>query len=235
MNSTLSQILIAAIAGGVGALILPRVSKLLGFNEANSRRIQIFGVIAIALISVKIFNSIYENYEIKESNKTIDSLITESAPNATQNKAEVIQENSIRLGNEQLSNASSRAEKEKVAASQFIGYYFVNRVRNDYCSKLGVPLTNFTNEFNKQNELELAKSRKILNLTAINEEEFYKKNYSAYYKILQIQMSDQSKQLELSEKNLCNALELGAEETVKSMKYSVLLPAQSKILVDSKY
>jgi hypothetical protein len=234
MNSTLSQILIAAIAGGIGAFILPRVSKFLGLNEANSKRIQIVGVIAIALISVKIFNLLNESYLIKESNKTIEGLINESAPNANQTRAEILQEKSIRLGNDQLSNASSKAEKEKIAASQFLGFYLVNRIRSDYCLKLGINLTNFNNEFNKQNELELVKSRKILNLTAISEDEFYKKNYSAYYKILEIQMIDQAKQFEVSEKNLCNALELGAEETAKSMKYSVLLPTQSKILIDSK-
>ena len=229
----MENILVGAIAGGLAALILPIISKkILKLSDSTAANVSKFGVVIFAIIAI----NIYPMYKSKNAEKIIDSQVDTAIEQAIAgtkdggNIADTLLEDSINKANKTI-ESSIGSEKKIAAASQFLGYYLINiKTRKDYCSNLGVTITNFVNEFESEHTTDLSNARKILKTTLEAEDKFYFTSKNSFEKILNLEMPAQAKQLNLTEKEVCESLETNGASVAKAMRFSDALPLQSKIL-----
>lgn len=229
----MENILIGAVAGVLAALVLPTISKkLLKLSDSASANVTKFGVVIFAVLAV----NFYPIYKSQNAAKILDSEINKSIAQANANTkeggnvADTLREESIEKANKKI-ESGSESEKKVAAASQFFGYYFVNiKTRKDYCLNLGVAITNFVKEFESIHANDLNNARRILKTTIEAENNFYTTSQSSFEKILNVEMPAQATQLNVTEKELCEALEIDATNIAQSMRFSDLMPLQSKMI-----
>ena len=95
---------------------------------------------------------------------------------------------------------------------------------------LGVEITNFVKEFESIHANDLNNARRILKTTIEAENNFYTTSQSSFEKVLNLEMPAQAKQSNVTEKELCEAIESDAVNIAKSMRFSDLMPLQSKLI-----
>lgn len=215
------NVLIGAIAGGIAALILPQISKILKLSESVSIKVSQIGVATCAILAVNFIPAHIFNSEV-------DKILA----NTEQMTAEAMQQKLINDSNNKLATITDLAKKENSAASLFIGYYLVNmRSRVEYCSKQGVDIAEFSNEFSKVNQRELVSARNILKLTHEAEDNFYQQSKDGFTKAIETQMQKQANEAKISMKDFCEAIKANPEVMADSLQYSKLVPIQSQILI----
>jgi hypothetical protein len=229
----MENILVGAIAGGLAALILPTISKkILKLSDSVAANVSKFGVVIFAILAI----NLYPAYKSQNAAKIMDTEINKAIEQANVNTkdggnvADTLREESMEKANKKIESSSGN-EKKIAAASQFLGYYLVNtKTRKDYCLNFGVEITNFVKEFESVNTNDLNAARKILNTTLDAEDNFYKTSKNSFEKIINIDMTSQAKQYSVTEKQICEALEADAANIAQSMRFSVAMPVQSKVI-----
>ena len=202
----MENILVGAVAGGLAALILPIISKkILKLNDSTAANVSKFGVVIFAIVVVNLY-PIYKSQNASkmfdtEINKTIEQAIASTKDGG--NVADTLREDSIEKANKKI-ESGSESEKKVAAASQFLGYYLINiKTRKDYCSNLGVTITNFVKEFESEHTTDLSNARKIFKTTLEAEDNFYLTSKISFEKVLNVEMPAQAKQLNVTEKEVC--------------------------------
>ena len=229
----MENILVGAMAGGLAALILPIISKkILKLSDSTAANVSKFGVVIFAVVAI----NLYPMYKSQNAAKILDSEINKTIEQANANTkdggniADTLREDSIEKANKKI-ESSSGSEKKIAAASQFLGYYLVNtKTRKDYCSNLGVTITNFVKEFESEHATDLSNTRKILKTTIEAEDNFYLTSKSSFEKVLNVEMPAQAKQLNVTEKQICETLESDAVNIAKAMQFSDVMPLQAKVI-----
>jgi hypothetical protein len=98
-----------------------------------------------------------------------------------------------------------------------------------------VAIPTFVSAFVKINQRELISARKIQATSPEpDEEKFYQFVKASMLKTLTFQMKDQASQLKITEKEICQAVESSAMEVASSLRFSELMPSQSKVLIEAK-
>lgn len=236
----LGQIVTGAIGGGVGYLLLNFGVKLLKLRDSTSGKVTRYGAIVCAIVAVKLLGAISQpeitTQAVEKMDATITQAMTEAKPVDGKSATEVMAENMRKKANDELTRLPDGRKKLDAAANQFPGFYLVNaRTRPEYCSSLGVAIPTFVSEFDKINQRELISARKIQATSPEpDEEKFYQLVKASMLKTLTFQIKDQASQLKITEKEFCQALESSATEIAGRLRFSELMPSQSKVLIDAK-
>ena len=109
------------------------------------------------------------------------------------------------------------------------------RSRVEYCSKQGVDITEFRDEFSKVNQREIVSARNILKLTQEAEDNFYQQSKDGFTKAIETQMQKQANEAKISMKDFCESIKTNSVVITDSLQYSKLLPIQSQILVSAAH
>lgn len=230
------NVLIGAIAGGLAALILPQISKLLKLSESVSQKVSQIGVVICAILAANFIPAPIVNSGLDSSPANASKEVDKILANSKQMTAEAMQQKLINDSNNKLATITDVAKKENSAASLFIGYYLVNmRSRVEYCSKQGVDIAEFSNEFGKVNQRELVSARNILKLTHEAEDDFYQQSKDGFTKAIETQMQKQANEAKISMKDFCEAIKANSEVMADSLQYSKLVPIQSQILISAAH
>ncbi len=236
----LGQIVTGAIGGGVGYLLLNLGAKLLKLRDSTSEKVTRYGAVVCAIVAVKLLGAISQPEITAQAVEKMDATITQAMTEAKlvdgKSATKVMSENMQKKANDELAKIPDGRKKLDAAANQFLGFYLVNaRTRPEYCSSLGVAIPTFVNEFDKINQRELKSARKIQATSPEpDEEKFYQLVKASMLKTITFAMKDQASQLKITEKELCQAFESSAIEVASSFRFSVLMPSQSKVLIEAK-
>lgn len=225
-------ILIGAITGGLAALILPQISKLFKLSESASLKVSQIGIATCTVLAVNFIPAHLVNLGLDRTPPDVSTVVDTALTNTKQMTAEDTQRKLINESNEKIATITDEAKKENSAASSFIGYYFVNkRSRVEFCSKQGVDISAFSNEFEKVNQRELILARNILKLTQVVEDNFYQQSKESFDKVIESQMQKQANEAKISTKDLCESIKANAAVMADSLRFSKLVPMQSQILI----
>jgi|CXWL01.1.fsa_nt_gi hypothetical protein len=236
----LGQIVTGAIGGGVGYLLLDLGAKFLKLPDSTRNKAGRVGAIACAIVSVKLLGALSQpenmTQAVENYDATITQAMTEAKPVDGKSAAEVFGENIRNKANDELDRHPDGREKLDTAANQFLGFYLVNaRTRPEYCLSLGVAIPTFVSEFDKINQRELISARKIQATSPEpDEEKLYQFVKASALKTLTFQIKDQSSQLKMTEKEFCQAFESNPTEIAGRLRFSELMPSQSKVLIETK-
>ena len=237
----LGQIVTGAIGGGLGYLLLSMGAQLLKFRDSTSEKVTRYGAVVCAIVAVKLLGAISQPpttaQAVEKMDTTITKAMSEAKPVDGKSATEVMGENMRKKANDELARLPDGRKKLDAAANQFLGFYLVNaRTRPEYCLSLGVAIPTFVSEFDKINQRELISARKIQATSPEpDEEKFYQFVKASMLKTLTFQMKDQTSQLKMTEKEFCEALESSATETAGRLRFSELMPSQSKVLIEAKF
>lgn len=234
----LGYILIGAFAGGGAYFILSWASKYLKIDDTVGKRTAGFGaivssVIAVNLASPMILEAVIQN-STKKADTKIAQAIAEAKPIGGKSASEALAENMQKRAAEELNKSEGR-NKQNIAAAQFFGFYFINtRARPEYCDSLGVAIPSFVKEFDKLNKRQLMAARQILE-TSLNpgEEKLYQNIKTSIFKTVVFGIKDQAKQYKMTESQFCEATEANAKEIARLFTFDIMLPAQSKVLLEA--
>ena len=236
----LGQIVTGAIGGGLGYLLLSLCAKLLKLRDSTSVKVTRYGAVVCAIVAVKLLGVISQPpntaQTVEQMDATVTQAMSEAKPVDGKNATEVMGENMRKKANDELAKLPDGRKKLDAAANQFLGFYLMNaRTRPEYCLSLGVAIPTFVSEFDKINQRELISARKIQATSPDpDEEKFYQLVKASMLKTLTFQMKDQSSQLKMTEKEFCEAFESSATEIAGRLRFSELLPAQSKVLIEAR-
>lgn len=234
----LGYILIGAIAGGGGYFILGLASKYLKISDTIGKKVSGFGALACSVIAVNLASPVILEAAIQNSTKKADAkiiqAIAEAKPIGGKSASEALAENMQKRAAEELNKSEGR-NKQHTAAAQFFGFYFINtRARPEYCDSLGVAIPSFVKEFDNLNKRQLIAARQILE-TSLNpgEERLYQNMKPSIFKTVVFGIKDQAKQYKMTERQFCEATEANAKEIARSFTFDIMLPAQSKLLLEA--
>lgn len=236
----IGQIVTGAIGGGIGYLLLNLGAKFLKLRDSTSGKVTRYGAVVCAIVAVKLLGAISQpeitTQAVEKMDATITQAMTDAKPADGKSVAEVMGENMQKKANDELARLPDGRKKLDAAANQFLGFYLVNaRTRLEYCSSLDVAIPTFVSELEKINQRELISARKIQAASPEpDEEKFYQLVKTSMLKTLTFQMKDQASQLKITEKEFCEALESNAAEIAGRLRFSELLPSQSKVLIEAK-
>jgi hypothetical protein len=236
----LGQIVAGAIGGGTGYLLLDLGAKFLKLPDSTKEKVSRFGAIVCAIVAVKLLGAMSQpeitTQAVQEMDATINQAIIEAKPVDGKSATDVMVENMRKKANDELDKHPDGREKLDTAANQFLGFYLVNaRTRQEYCLSLGVAIPTFVSEFDKINQRELISARKIQASSPLpDEEKFYQSVKASMLKTLTFQMKDQASQLKMTEKDFCQALESNPTEIAGRLRFSELMPSQSRVLIEAK-
>lgn len=234
------QVVTGAIGGGLGYLLLHLCTKLLKVRDSTSVRVTRYGALVCAILAVKLVGLISQPPNNAQTVEKMDAMITqamkEAKPVDGKSAAEVMAENMQKKANDELAGLSDERKILDAAANQFMGFYLMNtRTRPEYCLSHGVPIPTFVSEFDKINQRELISARKIQATSSDpDEEKLYQLVKASMLKTLTFQIKDQSSQLKITEKEFCQAFESNATEIVDRLRFSELMPSQSKVLIKAR-
>lgn len=234
----LGQIITGAIGGSVGYLLLSLGAKLLKLRGSTSKKVTRYGAVVCAVVAVKLLGAISQPATTAQAVEKMDATITQAMTEAKavdgKSATEVMGENMRKKANDELARLPDGRKKLDAAANQFLGFYLVNaRARPEYCLSLGVAIPTFVSEFDKINQRELISARKIQAASPEpDEEKFYQLVKDSMLKTLTFQMMDQASQVKMTEKEFCGALESSATEVAGRLRFSELMPSQSKVLIE---
>lgn len=234
-------ILVGAVAGGGGYFILSWASNLLKISDTAGKRIAGYGAIACSVIAVNLASPVILQAVIQNSVEKADTKITqaiaEAKPLGEKSASEALSGNAQKRAAEEFNKLSEDGNRQNTAAAQFFGFYFINaRVRPEYCGNLGVAIPSFVHEFENLNKRQLIAARKILE-SSLNpgEEKLYQNMKPSMLKMVVFSIKDQAKQYKMTEKEFCEANEANAKEIAGSFTFDIMLPAQSKVLLDAHF
>lgn len=239
-SEKLGQIVTGAIGGGVGYLLLNLGAKFLKLPDSTSEKVSRFGAIACAIVAVKLLGALSQpettTQAVVKMDTTIPQAMTEAKPVDGKSASVLMGENMRRKANDELDGHPDGREKLDTAANQFLGFYLVNvRTRPEYCFSLGVAIPTFVSEFDKINQRELVSARKIQAISPQpDEEKLYQFLKASALKTLTFQMKDQASQLKMTEKEFCQAHESSPTEIAERLRFSELMPSQSKVLIEAR-
>ena len=237
----LGQIVTGAIGGGLGYLLLSMGAKLLKFRDSTSEKVTRYGAVVCAIVAVKLLGAISQPpttlQAVEKMDATTTQAMSEAKPVDGKSATEVMGDSMRKKANDELARLPDGTKKFDAAANQFLGFYLVNaRTRPEYCLSLGVAIPTFVSQFDKINQRELISARKIQATSPEpDEEKFYQFVKASMLKTLTFQMKDQASQLKMTEKEFCEALESNATEIAGRLRFSELMPSQSKVLIEVKF
>ena len=236
----LGQIVTGAIGGGVAYLLLTLGAKLVKLRDSTSKNVTRYGAIVCSIVAVRLLGAISQpeitTQTVEKMDTTIDQAIIDAKPADGQSATDVMGEIMRKKAKDEQDRHPDGREKLDTAANQFLGFYLLNaRTRSDYCFSLGVAIPTFVSEFDKMNQRELISARKIHATSPLpDKEKFYQSVNASMLKTLTFQMKDQASQLKMTEKEFCQAHESSPTEIAGRLRFSELMPSQSKVLIEAK-
>lgn len=150
-----------------------------------------------------------------------------AAVNATDLQAEAIEQTAKKLADE-----PDAAKRRLTAASNFMGFYFVNvRARLAHCRALGVELNRFPVQFRRQHQDEIARAQEILDAAKLSEDRLYETTKDQLQRLVKLDMNDIATGANTDAKGACELLEEKGAEIAGQMHISKVQPAVHQALM----
>ena len=116
-------------------------------------------------------------------------------------------------------------QKRDFALGALMGVYLVNQIeRKDYCQKLGVDISPFTNALMDAHAAELLLARKHVFKSQAEEDRLIGMLRPTWKKMIDMEMDNASKMYQLPHKEICNAYRDLPDEIVSEMLFSKMQP-----------
>jgi len=216
-------------------------------NKKKSLIGSVVAVIAfiVAFIVVKEFKSIwYESQSFKEASVSVTSEVEKEIQSAKsqatpeKSTTEILIEESQKKINSTLDNSATKKKKLVAASNMFFGAYFLNtRTRPEYCSKLGVNISEFVNEYKKVHHSLFVSAEKLQimdfkeNGRTYNIDKFYSLLSPAGRKVIAQVMKDTAAYLKTNEIGACQSFAQHPAEWAKEADLSKRAPELTQLLL----
>ncbi len=176
-----------------------------------------------------------ESVAVEKVTVTFDQMVKESGIRSQKNETLQILELhdlGIKSTMSQLNSLENIDEKRDYALSAFMGFYLVNfRTRKDYCQRLGVDISNFTNEFTKLHQSELGFYRRYVYKTEKAENKAYALlKGNVFERMIEMDMSSMSTEYGGSPTDVCNVFSDVGVELANEMLFSKVHPEMHQVI-----
>ncbi len=214
---------------------MKRVFKFIGMAIA-------FVVAYVAVKEIKQYlvnESALSNASVK-TEETINKKIEEAQTKATDEipTIQVMKDDAKKEYAESLKNETDELKKLNNVANNFFGYYLVNvEGRKEYCEKYGVPIPKFVSSFKNYNKQLFDKATIVQindfkrNNMVYSYEKMYKLLQPALAKIIEQDVSDIKKSMQINDVQACQMFEERANEIPVLIDYKKINAEAVKILM----
>lgn len=130
--------------------------------------------------------------------------------------------------------ASSKSDQQRRAnvAAMFFGFYHVNtRARVDFCNRVGVDISEFTQQFMGYHRREYERALAIAADLGLTEEKAYSMSASMLARAVTTDMQSIQQKLGVSDKGACTAMNERADQILDKLHFSTIQPEAHRHLM----